>query len=326
MEAAQVVLELKHSIDPELPLMAADCIRRIRWVSHAMREEQGRMRLDEAVDRLLESKLHRRETTLRELRYYTKKILTNNKEWAGVGIGQFNAEICREILARTFPNARSRCKARTILHGVFAFCCRSGWAERNPVAALHESPLPEKEIRPLTLEEIRRLLTAALLPQHLPCAAAAGLMLWSGIRPAEVARLSWKHIHCTSRTIVLHAQHTKTGGPRCISMQPVLVHWLRHYVPPAPNPEAAVCPRGWQKRWQKLHHACGLQPWVPDILRHSFASYHAAHFRNLEQLRWEMGHHSLSMLRFRYMATGYISRQQAACFWRRSYWEHVLPR
>lgn len=324
MEAAQVVLELKHSIAPESALDAADCIRRLRYASGAMREEMVQVSLEEAVRQLLESKAHRREATQRELRYYTQKILRHNSEQAGEPLRALSVDVCREMLQSTFPNGHSRRKARTILHGLFAFCRRMGWLEKNPVESLLEPPLPEREIRPLGLAEILRLLQTALLPDHQPCAAAAGLMLWGGIRPAEVARLHWRHIHYSTRTITLHSLHAKTGGARCISMQPVLVHWLRRYAAPGYGEDAPVCPQGWLRRWGQLHRASGLHPWVPDILRHSFASYHAAHFQNLEQLRCEMGHHSLNMLRFRYMATGYISPRHAACFWRSSYWDARL--
>ena len=40
-------------------------------------------------------------------------------------------------------------------------------------------------------------------------------------------------------------------------------------------------PRNWQQRWHSLRRAAGFRHWVPDICRHSFASYHAAFFRNL---------------------------------------------
>ena len=44
-----------------------------------------------------------------------------------------------------------------------------------------------------------------------------------------------------------------------------------------------------------------LRHWVPDVCRHTFATYHAAMFRNLPELQLEMGHRDTSLLRSRYM-------------------------
>ncbi len=44
-------------------------------------------------------------------------------------------------------------------------------------------------------------------------------------------------------------------------------------------------PRNWQNRWLALRRAAGFTHWVPDVCRHTFASYHAAHFRNLPELQ-----------------------------------------
>ncbi len=73
-------------------------------------------------------------------------------------------------------------------------------------------------------------------------------------------------------------------------------------------------PRNWQNRWQAFRRAAGFAHWVPDVCRHTFASYHAAHFRNLPELQLEMGHHDLNLLRTRYMMPTH--RRAAAQFWR----------
>ncbi len=85
-----------------------------------------------------------------------------------------------------------------------------------------------------------------------------------------------------------------------------------------------VCPRNWKRRWPTLHRAAGLAPRVPDVLRHSFATYHAAHYRNFEQLQYEMGHRSLQLLRYRCLATGDINPEQAANFRNPDWWEQAL--
>ena len=50
-----------------------------------------------------------------------------------------------------------------------------------------------------------------------------------------------------------------------------------------------------------------------NALRHTFASYHAAHFRDLPALQLEMGHRSSDLLRTRYLNLPQV--QQAKEYW-----------
>lgn len=52
-----------------------------------------------------------------------------------------------------------------------------------------------------------------------------------------------------------------------------------------------------------------------DTLRHAFATYHAAHFRNLPELQPEMGHRDASLLRTHYINASYLNRQETQAFW-----------
>ena len=75
-----------------------------------------------------------------------------------------------------------------------------------------------------------------------------------------------------------------------------------------------IIPQGWNRKWHDLRRAAGYRgkSWVPDVCRHTFASYHAAYFRNLAALQLEMGHRDASLLMTRYMAPAL--RKDAAAF------------
>ena len=64
----------------------------------------------------------------------------------------------------------------------------------------------------------------------------------------------------------------------------------------------------------RKRRAAGFRHWVPDVCRHTFATYHAAMFRNLPELQLEMGHRDTSLLRSRYMVPS--SRKDAELFWK----------
>ncbi len=321
LDAARIILEFQHcSSAPRARLDMSDCLSIIRRGSSGYHPSTPCPDFGQAIGKLLDNKRHRRPHTQQELRHYTRSFLRRNPSWQQRPLRDITMEECQQMLTDCFPNLHSRRKARIILHGLFAFCRKRGWVETNPADFMDEQLPQERRIVPLNLQETENLLSACTEGHFCECAAAVGIMLWAGVRPAEVARLQWDDIKLREGFIILHPQHTKTGGARCVSIQPPLAWWLRRFG----HADGTLCPRNWKRKWQHLHRAAGLTPWVPDVLRHSFASYHAVHFRQLEQLQFEMGHRSLQLLRCRYLATGHISPQQAADFWSTAYWKRRL--
>ena len=67
---------------------------------------------------------------------------------------------------------------------------------------------------------------------------------------------------------------------------------------------ARSIPHRWKERWHALRRAAGWNngnSWQPDVCRHTFATYHAVHFRNFAALQLEMGHRGSTLLRTRYV-------------------------
>lgn len=61
------------------------------------------------------------------------------------------------------------------------------------------------------------------------------------------------------------------------------------------SPSRPVCPPNWEKKWREVRRRSGIlkkSGWVQDVLRHTYASYHLAHFCNQNLLQKEMGHSS----------------------------------
>ena len=130
-------------------------------------------------------------------------------------------------------------------------------------------------------------------------------MMYCGVRPAEVGRIvPERDILWRERQLIIRPGTSKTGGGRVVPLRKLYL--LRK--------AEAVIPRNWMNRWRELRHAAGLHDWRPDTLRHTFASYHALYFRNLEQLRLEMGHRDVDLLRSRYVLA--VGRSAAIRFWR----------
>ena len=134
------------------------------------------------------------------------------------------------------------------------------------------------------------------------------MMLYAGIRPHEVARLSWEEVDLANGTISISAQHSKTGGARLVTIHPPLHRLLAACVS-----TGRICPPQWLRHWRAMRRTAGFSARVPDVLRHTFASYHLLYFRSYSHLQYETGHRDSSLLRTRYISMFRV--QNAAAFW-----------
>lgn len=204
-----------------------------------------------------------------------------------------------------------------MLSGIFGTAVKRGWCAENPVAHVDLPRLKEHSIPVLSLEEMRRLLAAAEEYAGGACLAAVGLMLYAGIRPEEVRRLDWEQMNLREGMVSLRARHSKTGGARIVTIRPVLGSLLKRAVAMGFG-AGSVCPRNWTVKWRELRRLAGWdgkeKKWPADMLRHTFASYFARHFKNLHVLQMEMGHASSDLLRTRYLNMEGITEMTAAVF------------
>lgn len=146
------------------------------------------------------------------------------------------------------------------------------------------------------------------------CRAAVGMMLYAGIRPHEVERLTWDQVDLKNRCIYILPRHSKTGGARRVTIHKPLFRILRQQIK---DDTENICPRRWSHHWRELRKQAGWNspehPWPQDALRHTFASYHLSHFRSYEELQCEIGHRDANLLRTRYLdQRGVVN---AAAFW-----------
>lgn len=316
IDAARIVRELMEECPESDDQPISHCRRAIRLAADAMRQEERTVTFREAVEATLKSKAHRRPRTVAEIRQIATRLM---KEIPGLGdrlVRTITTADCQEIFDTVFDSTRQKYKARTILHGIFTISKKRGWCDENPVGRTDAPSLHETEIRALMPEEIKRLQSQIRRHHNRACAPAVALMLYAGIRPHEVTRLTWNDIDFEEKIIALRPQHTKTGGARHVHIPPVLERWLCRYRPETDH-NKAICPPNWSRRWQRLRKAAGFdKTWQQDCLRHTFASYHAKYFRNYPLLQMEMGHRSADLLRTRYVNMSGITRQEAKQFWR----------
>lgn len=264
-----------------------------------------------AVCACIDAKRVRRPRTVAEIRSVCGRLMR-----LVPGLAECPVQgICRADCAawlQLIASPRQQHKLRVILHGIFEYCVRQEWCFCNPVAALPAPELVEQEISPLDWESLRRLLKVARRAEHRACMPPLGLMLWAGVRPAEVTRLQWSALDWDESVISLQPRHSKTGGKRHVQLHAVLKAWLREYG----VQQGCICPPNWPRRWRRLRDAAGLHPWKQDVLRHTFASYHTKYFHDFARLQEDMGHGSLALLRTRYLSMQGLTAARAELFWK----------
>lgn len=284
--------------------------------NRVLQEEEKSVSLKTAIRAALEARQHLRPRTLRDFRYLLNRLLKYNPGAERRIVSSLTPQQCGAMIELAFVTPRQRYKARLILSSVFRTAMHCGWCRTNPLKYFQAPRLKEQTIPILTPHEIRALIKHARDYRNGVCLPALGLMLYAGIRPAEVLRMRWGQIHLSDRVIVLRPQHSKTGGSRCVCIHAPLLQILRES--PSHLPEEKICPGNWRLHWAEVRRKAGWQvpehPWIQDILRHTYASYHLCYFRNVESLQIEMGHRSSDLLRTRYLNTSGV--RDAEAFWR----------
>lgn len=288
------------------------CRRMIQMGVEQSKAASRTVTFSRAVKSALEERSDRRPRTVKEFAAVCRRVMQCCPLLSRRHMNTLQPADCAEALSCSFSSARQRQKGRVILHGVFSHAVRQHWCAYNPVESVRLPAPEEHEIVPLSVPQLHRLLSVANTAEYRCCMPALGLMLWCGVRPAELERLQWCDIDFEEKVVSLRARHSKTGGCRHIPMRPVLMAWLRAA---GVQGEGRLCPPDWQRRWKRLRQAAGLVPWQQDVLRHTFASYHAKHFRDFSALQSEMGHRSAALLRTRYLSMRGLTVENARLFW-----------
>jgi hypothetical protein len=196
---------------------------------------------------------------------------------------------------------------RRLLGVVFKHAKDAGYCVENPVIkalTVKEVPKPAGILRP---EELARLLAAAS-PDILPALAIGA---FAGLRTAELTRLDWREVNLESGYIEVTAANAKSSRRRLVKIQPCLAEWLRPIARKAGPVGLGPCM--FCGRRQEAMARAGLADWPKNGLRHSFASYHVAHFKDAAALALEMGHTTTELIFSNYREM--VTPAAAAEYW-----------
>lgn len=274
----------------------------IRLGQEALRGLSHTVTFRRAVAEALRERSDRRPRTLWDFRYVCRRLMRCNAGWGGRCLRSLSSEDCRRALATAFVTPQQFRKGRAVLSAVFSTGLRRGWCSANPVQKIQLPRICEQRKPILSPAEMQQLMHAARIYRGGCCLPAVAVMLYAGVRPHEVLRLRWGELDLRAGCISILPQHSKTGGARRVSICAPLLRLLRANRRPD---EEKLCPPCWVQHWRAVRASAGWDPqrnpWCPDVLRHTFASYHLCHFRDYGLLQWELGHRDAVLLRTRYV-------------------------
>jgi integrase len=176
----------------------------------------------------------------------------------------------------------TRNNSRRVVRTAFSFAAARNYCVGNPVAKTAKAKEVEGTVGILTVAETARLLEAA--EKELVAFIAIGA--FAGLRRAELERLDWSEIDLESGLITVEAVKAKSARRRFVKIRPNLAGWLTPYA----AHRGMVTPGNCRKMLEATRVAAAIKHWPSNALRHSFASYHLAHFNDAAALALELGH------------------------------------
>lgn len=167
---------------------------------------------------------------------------------------------------------------------LFKYGQRRGLCDRNPALGLAKSGRDEKMPTILTPKQAQKLLEAAAAhaPEMVPYFSVG---LFAGLRPMnELGRLDWGNIDFKAKTILVDPATAKRRRSRFVKMSANLRAWL------APYRQTSGTVFFSRRLFRRVIKKAGLSTWPPDVMRHTYASYHLVAHGDANATALQLGH------------------------------------
>ena len=176
-----------------------------------------------------------------------------------------------EKILNPYKNVNSKRTYRRIFSIFFNWAVRHHYCLEDPCKRLDKIPKDMTQIAVLSLEEVQRLLYAAITYQDGAAAAPVAIAIFAGLRPSEIADLKAEDIG--EGRIRVSGGKLRRKLKRTSPIPPNLAVWLKEY------PFKGM-PDGWGYKLKKLKTATNAAAWVQDIFRHTSITYQVERDKN----------------------------------------------
>lgn len=160
----------------------------------------------------------------------------------------------------------------------------------NPFTKVPKPKQIEKAVTVLSVPDVARMLQYAYDAQAKAECACMALVLFCGVRVEEVAKLDWSHVSLSKQRVEIPATVAKKGKRRSNELQPNALSWLS-----VCRSEGKIAPPNFDNRLRAIRQEAGIK-YPQNAMRHSFASYHVAAFKDAADTATMLGHPNAVLL------------------------------
>lgn len=240
----------------------------------------------EAAEEYIDSKigLNLREASILSARAQVRRL---EKAFPGINVSDLDGRDLDAWLTGLAQSPRTRNNTIRDINGFLNWCVARGYAAHNPATILEDARIDRTlpEIRPV--KQVKTFL-AKLATHHPDLVPFHVIGFFAGVRVDELLRMGADSFR--DGAIHVTPAHAKTRTYRIIEMEPNLRAWLEAF----PVPRSITLPP--VKQLRAARAAAGISPWPQNLLRHSFASYHLASFRDAARTAHDLGHPNANLL------------------------------
>jgi site-specific recombinase XerD len=220
--------------------------------------------LSETISEVLAAKkaANRRPKYLAELGRYLR-VFARGRE--SMNVGDFGVVEIEAWFAGRSESPSARAGNIGKLSALFDHCWRRGYINENPCLRVEKPHVEIGVPKILSVEQTERLMAAAfetdkeLIPE-------LALGLFAGVRPNEIARLSFEKIDLDRKLLTIDAAASKVRHRRLVNLHPTCVAWLKL------GGQLRV-ETNRRRRMDALKEAARIEEWPHDVLRHTAASH-----------------------------------------------------
>ena len=226
-----------------------------------------------------------------------------NLSGSRLAVGEITKEMVEAFAFRKGLAASTRNNYLRRMNTFLAWCAKEGEIDSNPTANSEKEEVILGEPGLFEPSDVRRLLDTALsVDPALLTYLAIGFFL--GVRVAEIKRLQPRDINLTDN--LLTVRRGKNGRKRTMKINDTARAWMKAGKP--------MRLENLRKRLYSVLEGAEVA-WVQNGMRHSFASYHVAKYRNPGELALSMGHiGNISVLYAHYLDAS-ITSEAGDSFW-----------
>ena len=277
------------------------------FMNHSVAGEAGKP-VREVVADLLQAKrsANRRPGTLRDSQSRLNRFV---EAFGDRPLGTITLHDMERWLAGLAVGPVTRDHYRRYVVSLFKYGQRRGLCDRNPALGLAKSGRDERMPSILTPKQAQDLLEAAQV-HALEMVPFFAVGLLAGLRPMnELARLDWRNIDFKARTILVDPATAKRRRSRYVKMSANLLEWLTPYRRTSGTVFYS------RRLFRKVVDKAKIATWPPDVMRHSFASYHLIAHGDANATALQLGHAGAPGILFdHYRALA--KPKDARAFWR----------